>query len=690
MQLPVFSVDPQGGGAVPPKPTVALILPVDQADDLFAEAFVGADIAEISAEKTIAPETGSKRGLPVSLDAKGIISAPGTARQNIGPTAETRRANRPTTMSATTIARPVADKPGNPVVQKNDAPKPLATRQVDAAIPQGPSHPEVGRVAGLIPQDHDDMIRPLPDRQAPRANAEANDQLVRPAAAIPSAHPKSAPVETTGNQVTTPLGAAEGSNRGAEIATTEPQKQAPPETRSPPISTANTRATADPEATPDTDRAPASTRRPVMHDRQLPDVPVRQVRHEGDRSHDPRPVLATDSREPAIRQSVVKPDPKLVVRQPASIKTPQPVTLPTVRSDHATRQSTPVALPSITSDKGEITVRIENRLIVQRSPKAADRPILAPPGPTPISLRTPPVSPHQAPLSPYPTPISPYSTPASGYPTPVSNHEFPDQPHPIQTPTARGASAPFPGADASPAAKIIALDRSPQPVLPNQVAIQSGAEGSRHVAAPQARVPAVSRAAPLPTPSKPTLSHMPEKLARPPGQNALDPIEQFLTLNSSDGPTSTDRTPSLGIPGRSDGGSARAELARSVAAQIGDAARATTDGKIEVRLAPEELGRVRLSMSQSEHGFIVTITAERPETLDLIRRNTDFFAQDLRHLGHQNIGFSFEQDADHQPFDDDASDPENTPENPNAPPAPGSQRTRASGLADDGHLDIRL
>ena len=54
---------------------------------------------------------------------------------------------------------------------------------------------------------------------------------------------------------------------------------------------------------------------------------------------------------------------------------------------------------------------------------------------------------------------------------------------------------------------------------------------------------------------------------------------------------------------------------------------------VEVKLSPEELGRVRLSMTTAETGMTVLVTAERPETLDLIRRNIDLFAADLERTG---------------------------------------------------------
>ncbi len=89
---------------------------------------------------------------------------------------------------------------------------------------------------------------------------------------------------------------------------------------------------------------------------------------------------------------------------------------------------------------------------------------------------------------------------------------------------------------------------------------------------------------------------------------------------------------------------ARADLpaARSVIQQITHSvSRPHAEGVIEVRLQPEELGRVRLTMVAAEAGLNVQVTAERPETLDLIRRHIDMLESDLRDQGFDGMSFSF-------------------------------------------------
>lgn len=62
---------------------------------------------------------------------------------------------------------------------------------------------------------------------------------------------------------------------------------------------------------------------------------------------------------------------------------------------------------------------------------------------------------------------------------------------------------------------------------------------------------------------------------------------------------------------------------------------------MEIRLSPEELGRVRLAVSSSEAGIIVNVLAERPETMDLLRRNIGDLESAFQDLGYEDIAFSF-------------------------------------------------
>lgn len=67
-----------------------------------------------------------------------------------------------------------------------------------------------------------------------------------------------------------------------------------------------------------------------------------------------------------------------------------------------------------------------------------------------------------------------------------------------------------------------------------------------------------------------------------------------------------------------------------------------SDGEgIEIRLDPEELGRVKIALHQEGDALRVTVQAERPETLDLLRRHGDRLAQELRGAGYEGASMSF-------------------------------------------------
>lgn len=69
------------------------------------------------------------------------------------------------------------------------------------------------------------------------------------------------------------------------------------------------------------------------------------------------------------------------------------------------------------------------------------------------------------------------------------------------------------------------------------------------------------------------------------------------------------------------------------------------DKRVEIALNPDELGRVRMTLSRTEHGMTVAIMADRPETLDLMRRHIDQLTAEFHRLGYTDIGFSFGSDT---------------------------------------------
>ncbi len=115
--------------------------------------------------------------------------------------------------------------------------------------------------------------------------------------------------------------------------------------------------------------------------------------------------------------------------------------------------------------------------------------------------------------------------------------------------------------------------------------------------------------------------------------------------------------------------------------------RLNIEGMVEVRLQPEELGRVRLAMTQFDAGVTVHITAERQDTLELLRRNIDMLESDLRDQGFENASFTFGQEgASKKEKDAEAISSGIEPEASLLLVDVNPQQM----VTTDGHLDIRL
>ena len=85
--------------------------------------------------------------------------------------------------------------------------------------------------------------------------------------------------------------------------------------------------------------------------------------------------------------------------------------------------------------------------------------------------------------------------------------------------------------------------------------------------------------------------------------------------------------------------------APQVASQLAATAIQSGPGTTQIALNPEELGRVRMTLRTTEHGITVAITAERPETMDLMRRNIDLLIKEFEDLGQGSVAFSFGENS---------------------------------------------
>jgi len=117
----------------------------------------------------------------------------------------------------------------------------------------------------------------------------------------------------------------------------------------------------------------------------------------------------------------------------------------------------------------------------------------------------------------------------------------------------------------------------------------------------------------------------------------------------------------------------RSDLTAHIARQLVEVLPQAAHRPVEIALSPQELGRVRMSITTDDGAVTVNILAERADTLDLMRRNIEQLGQSFRNMGYDQITFSFGQgmnsdgqgegtdQGDQQATDLNANDTEDTP-----------------------------
>ncbi len=133
---------------------------------------------------------------------------------------------------------------------------------------------------------------------------------------------------------------------------------------------------------------------------------------------------------------------------------------------------------------------------------------------------------------------------------------------------------------------------------------------------------------------------------------SLSLLRPDADLQASDAPRPVAGVGTYG-PGGGDAsvrnGAGIAPTPANLALQLAEIARNPGRQAIEIRLAPEELGRVRIVLNPGESGLHVAIQSERPETLELLRRNAAELARELADLGYQGLSLAFSDQRDDAP-----------------------------------------
>ena len=129
------------------------------------------------------------------------------------------------------------------------------------------------------------------------------------------------------------------------------------------------------------------------------------------------------------------------------------------------------------------------------------------------------------------------------------------------------------------------------------------------------------------------------------------------------------------------------QVSQAIALHIDKQRPGMEGGQIELRLEPEELGRLKITFTPREAGMLVSLVAERAETMELLRRNSEEFMRDLAGmgLGDAQLEFGSGQGSaqDREPSGEDGF-VVSVPELDTALTSP------ARVLVADDRLDIRL
>jgi hypothetical protein len=135
---------------------------------------------------------------------------------------------------------------------------------------------------------------------------------------------------------------------------------------------------------------------------------------------------------------------------------------------------------------------------------------------------------------------------------------------------------------------------------------------------------------------------------------------------------------------------ARADTPGLIGRQMAEALQRLPDKPVELSLNPQELGRVKMSISASEAGITVSVLAERPETLDLMRRHIDQLTREFQSIGYQNISFAFAEGQAHQNPDKNNSEKPNHKSGQSETVVEGAEVPNVVKLGVTTGLDVRL
>lgn len=158
---------------------------------------------------------------------------------------------------------------------------------------------------------------------------------------------------------------------------------------------------------------------------------------------------------------------------------------------------------------------------------------------------------------------------------------------------------------------------------------------------------------------------------------SLDRIDQSIPL------APTGRSPSTTSPLLP---FSQTQLPESISAQISAAVRSENGREIEIRLDPEELGRIRIVLSGKEAGMSVNVFSERSDVVELMRRHSNLLETELLEIGYKDADLSFHQESG----GDQDSNQETAQHMKRVTPTEAQPSTHSYTPGDDARLDIRF
>lgn len=117
---------------------------------------------------------------------------------------------------------------------------------------------------------------------------------------------------------------------------------------------------------------------------------------------------------------------------------------------------------------------------------------------------------------------------------------------------------------------------------------------------------------------------------------SLTSVSELIVEETTIGPRPTEGPGTASLPAPAAQASVKPVVMQIVqlASQLGQQA-------VEISLNPEELGKLRLSLTSVEGALTLSISADRSDTLDLLRRHADDLGRQFSDLGYDDIEFQF-------------------------------------------------